>query len=421
MPPAVKPGTARSQGAIDGGLRLKRGGFAQLYARVGLLLPMSFVALLGAGWLQYQCPELPGSYTWLQPYRVLGEIAESRGFPATVAVTYLVGLLTRWGPTVARARLTQWVSTRRMGAGQLPILLRVLSGLLAATVDVVWLPLHGPLDALALGVSAACLTRPWPREDLIRGLMQTAVAMWIFTTVCYWFTVLKALTFVGASAQDASIVAFEHAVTGIYPHRAIAAWAAERPLLVHWFDWAYFRIFEHMTLTAIFLVGLGNLRQRVEYLGALAICYFLGGPLYHLFPALGPVYYEPQLFGFLERQVLVVSDVQQWLRNNTTAVVTGHSRVLDTWSYIACMPSLHLAHECVMLYYARASKLAWLVSFAFSAFTTVAVLALGWHYPSDLLAGVLLAIGAIAFARWQSARLLPQSSQREVPSNRFPT
>jgi membrane-associated phospholipid phosphatase len=72
------------------------------------------------------------------------------------------------------------------------------------------------------------------------------------------------------------------------------------------------------------------------------------------------------------------------------------------------MPSLHIAHELVMLYFARSSKLAFPVSLAFTALTTVAVVALGWHYPSDLVAGAVLAVFAIALARWQSDRLLPR-------------
>ncbi len=398
-----------------------RGRAARYYRTVGVLVPMSLIALAGAAYVQHVSPELPAAYTWLQPYRILRRIAESEGFPFVVALAYLLGAVARLRLSGLRelffTLLTAWRARGTMahdsaGGDVDPALrqrrlIRVLAFVLVFALDVALFENHGLLDALALGCFAGYLARPWPRTAVLRLLLHTGCAVLVFTAVCYWFTVIKALTFVGRSQHDADILAFERALTGIYPHRWLAAWASERPTLVYWFDWAYFKIFDHMTLTTAFLMGLRNVRQRTEYLGALAICYFLGGPLYLIFPAAGPAYFDPAQFRFLHQQELIVNYVQAGLFENTAAVNTGHSVILDTWSYIACLPSLHMAHESVMLYYARASKFAFAISFAFSAFTAVAVVVLGWHYPTDILAGFALAALALTVARWQSARLLP--------------
>lgn len=398
---------------VDGAAPRLLAALARLYGVTGLLIPLAVGALLGGALIQYVRPELPGAYTWAQPYRVLENIVLSKWFPLSVLLAYVLGASVRYSITLPRRSFdrTTLVSRLRARAGlhrdRPRMLLRALAAVAAFGSSVAWAPRHTALDAFALACFAAYLVRPWSRVAVLGLLLHSACAALLFTAVCYWFTVVKALTFVNAEQRDAQILAIEHALTGTYPHRWVAAWASERPTLVRWFDWAYFRIFDHMAVTAGFLMGLRDRRVRTEYLGALAICYLLGGPLYLLCPGAGPVYFDPAPFAFLREQQLTVNYVQHALLQNTAAVNAGRATILDTWGYIACVPSLHMAHESVMLYYVRASRWALVLSLAFTTFTAGAVVALGWHYPLDIVAGVALAAVAIALSRWQSARLLP--------------
>jgi membrane-associated phospholipid phosphatase len=378
------------------------------YGQSGLLVPVSVLVLVAGGYIQHVRSELPSAYTWWQPFDTLKMIVQLEGFPMAVVVAYLLGASARLGPSGLRDLFTAARALELSPERRAPLLLRVLFGVVLTALDVIFLPGHGPLDAIAVGVAGGLLAKPYSRETWRRFVLHTACAILVFTAVCYWFTVVKALTFVGSKQRDPDILAFEHALTGIYPHRWVAAWASERPTWVGWFDWAYLKIFDHMAVTTAFLLGLRDLRQRTEYLGALAICYLLGAPLYLLCPAAGPAYFDPAQFMFLRHQQLSVNYVQAMLYHNTAAVNDGRSRVLSTWSYIACMPSLHMAHESVMLFYVRASKPALALSIAFISLTGVAVVALGWHYPSDILGGFGLALFAIVVARWQSKRLLPR-------------
>ena len=70
------------------------------------------------------------------------------------------------------------------------------------------------------------------------------------------------------------------------------------------------------------------------------------------------------------------NEIRGWLFKNTGAVVSGRATVLETWGYIACMPSLHIAQELVMLYYARRSSIALAISSVFTAITMVLMLLL---------------------------------------------
>jgi membrane-associated phospholipid phosphatase len=381
----------------------------QLWTRLGLLVPVSILALLMGTLVQHAWSEVPSSYTWTRPYLVLRDTFATRYVPTALLLAWCLGVCARqrWHLIGGAAAGGVTHAESLLGKGRI---LRAVGALAALGLDVAFFPGHSSSDGIALMLFGFLVARPYSRADLLSTLVSACSTLLVFTAVCYWFTVTKALTFIGQTPLDARLAAIEQFLCGVQPYRLVAAWAAGHPRIVHWFDWAYFKIFDHMALTAAFLFGLKNIRVRNEYLAALAICYLLGGPLYLLFPSQGPVYFDPGRFLFLKNQSLIVNYMQQHLFDNTMAVGVGQAHRLETWSYIACMPSLHMAHEVVMLYYVRASHLAFFLSLLFSAFTSVAVVALGWHYPTDVLAGFALAAIAIALARWQSDRLFPRAA-----------
>jgi membrane-associated phospholipid phosphatase len=106
---------------------------------------------------------------------------------------------------------------------------------------------------------------------------------------------------------------------------------------------------------------------------------------------------------------LAVNYVQAALFDNTAAVNEGRAASIQTWGYIACMPSLHMAHEFVMLYFARRSPVFFSGTLAFFVLTAVSVVALGWHYPTDIVAGVVLGVVAIVISRQLGPRLFPRA------------
>jgi len=382
------------------------------YDKAGLLVPLSLLVLAGGAYLHHVRPELPSEYTWFQPLNTLEAVSRLGGVPTVIALAWLLGAFARQGARAlladARAAWRTLGAVREDATQRTRWLLRLLVFLALFYADIKFVPTHNALDVWAVALMGVSLTRPHAPAALLRAVLYIACSLLIFTAVCYWFTVVKALVFVGRVPRDADILNFEYALTGIHPHRWLAAWTSERSAFVHWFDWAYCRLFHHMAIVSAFLFGLRDARQRTEYLGALAICYLLGAPLYLLWPAAGPAYFDPSQFAFLRRYPDInVNWMQAVLFQNTAEINDHRPSVLSTWSYIACMPSLHMAHETVMLYYVRASKIAVALSIAFTTLTGFAVVALGWHYPTDIVAGVALAAVAIAIARWQSLRLLP--------------
>ncbi len=369
----------------------------RVYHRAGALLVLAVVAVALGVVLQASVDTLPWRYTWLTPFRAARDTMRVRWFPSWVLLAWFIGFLAAHRGA-ARAVASQWTQVPRVW--RLARLLALLAGLGA---DVLLYPAHHPLDALALGVLCTLVVAPTPQRRVVQLAVSSLVGVLLFSTTSYWFTVVKALTFVGREPLDPLLIRFE--TWGEFtPHRWVAGWASTRPAWVEWFDWAYFRMLQHMLLTLVVLLAWRDPARRARYVAANAICYLLGGPLYLLFPALGPVYFEPELYGYLNQPRLLTPIIQQELLINTTVMGQGDATFLPTWNFIACMPSLHLAHELVMTIAVRPVRVAFACSLAFMLLTTVTVVALGWHYPTDIIAG--LALGALA---WALAGKLPGS------------
>ncbi len=380
-----------------------------LYLRLGLLGWLSLLSGLGALLLQH-AQRLPRAYTWLEPLRTLRAISVSNHFPCAVLLVYGVGRYARrgeWDPKAAAGHLTRTLDPSALRA----LALRLAAWVFGVLLIYLFVLRASPdiLDILALTLLALLAGNHRPgRRRLLAEAGYAICGTLIFGVVSYAYTVVKACALLGARRYDAAIVAFESALFGQAPHRVLAAWAARPPAVPALCDWVYFHFFEHMILVTVLLVALQKQLARTEYLAALALCYLIGGPLYHLFPAAGPSYFEPARFAFLSNPGLISGTVRGWLEVNTLAVARGSASELRTWGYIACMPSLHVAHELIMLYFSRGSRLAFAASLTFTLLTVLSVIVLGWHYPTDALGGALLAAVAIAIARWQRLALLPR-------------
>ncbi|MEO8902920.1 MAG: phosphatase PAP2 family protein [Polyangiaceae bacterium] len=377
-------------------------------SRVGLLGLLSAVALL-SGLVIRNAAQLPVAYDWSFPYRVLWwDGVGTAGFPRLLLGVVLLGWFSSGAWPSLRARLARQ-ATRRDAHALVAALVCVAC---VAWVDAELCEQHSTLDNLAAGVmlvlAALHARKVADAPSAARLLASTAYGALCFGAICFFYTVVKATLFLHAFPHDASILALETRLFGAPPHRALAAWAATRPVFVRWCDWTYFRLFEHMLLTGALLIARRDSVERIEYMGALALCYLMGCVLYHLLPAWGPGYFEPRYFAYLDDPTLKTSAVRAWLWDNTQAVSNGRATRLVTWSYISCMPSLHVSHEIVMAFYSRRPLPALLASAAFTLATLVAVVVLGWHYPLDGVAGAALAVIAILVARKLSAYWWPR-------------
>jgi hypothetical protein len=159
-----------------------------------------------------------------------------------------------------------------------------------------------------------------------------------------------------------------------------------------------FFVFVPVTL-AFALVVLPDLRAGLFFTTALAINWVLAAASYFALPSLGPVYAEPATFAHLPHTG--VTGLQDALLNARIAFVVDPSAPGAAQS-IGAFASLHVsifftaALATHLLGLGRYVKIGvWLLF----ALTVAATVYFGWHYVLDDLAGLAIAVTALALAR----------------------
>jgi len=266
-------------------------------------------------------------------------------------------------------------------------------------------------DLLFLPVVAAMLFRILYKRNIGYALLTLIASVLLFMAVSYVFTIIKSQLFVPGHVFDAQIVAAEKLVFGYPLHTAIAQWSASHMKIVRFSDWVYYLFFHHIVLVALFLFALGDRREQLRYLTCLSLCYLLGGGIYYFYPAWGPAYYAPADFGYLRECAPQTVFFQDMLWKATQESIQGSLTKIEPYAFIACMPSLHMAHETIMLFYSRRSSIMLLFSGLFWLSSFIAVLVLGWHYFFDVIGGGIFAGVIIAFSQ------LYKNVNRRLPTN----
>lgn len=371
----------------------------------------------------------PVAFAWTDPVRSVLESWRAGGFPALAALAMVSGLVQRvggWSEALRRVR-----AELHAADGRLSLLVGLVGGVAAAARVTEWLnPFPWELDRLGvlmlvllplhLATRAALARRglwrdaAWlrrcPREARARfgpAVALSAAVLALYTLVAFDFTVVKAHLFHLRLPADASLVALEDAVLGARVRDALTEWARSSPAVTDVLDDAYFRVFHLVVLTTVTL-GLARRREgQLRFVGALSLCYLVGGPAYYLWPSLGPLFTQPERFAFLSDSWRVGPPIAELLRQSTFGGLRGELRELRPFLFIAAMPSLHVAQAVVIAHHAR-GELVWsAVAWVLAALSVVATVALGWHYLLDVVGGVALAVGCLIAVRRLAARLWP--------------
>ncbi len=149
---------------------------------------------------------------------------------------------------------------------------------------------------------------------------------------------------------------------------------------------------------AVALVHTGSLRRGLFYTTAVSLNWPLGAASYYLLPALGPIYATPGAFTQLtptetsRLQGVLLDDRLEFLRDPSVAGTAQH---------IAAFASVHTSMIFTAVVAAHLLGLGRRVRIALwtlLAFTTTATVYFGWHYVVDDLAGMVLALLALALA-----------------------
>jgi hypothetical protein len=352
-----------------------------------MLLLLGAVLLLVAAGI-HTASDLPRKYSWSRTLELFWQAIIDAYF---MVMALIVLLAARLQAAPRGTTTTPWRLSHFLFAGTLTVGVACLL-LSASTSYTVW-------DRACIIPVALLLLHSLRDRDLPVALLGLSSTVCILMLVSYVFTVFKSQLFVTGIILDEWLIAGERMIFGQPLYLTIARWAERNPLVVDLSDWVYYLFFHHMALVALFLFARGEQAEQLRYVATLALCYLLGGLSYYLFPALGPVYYDPGAFAYLKTNAFFTAYIQSFLWQATNASMHGTLTKIDTFAFIACMPSLHMAHESIMFFYSRRAPLMLAFSGLFWCSSIVAVLVLGWHYLFDVLGGVVLAGIVIAAVR----------------------
>jgi hypothetical protein len=150
---------------------------------------------------------------------------------------------------------------------------------------------------------------------------------------------------------------------------------------------------------ALALVFSPDLQGGIFYATALSINWGLGVVSYFLLPAVGPIFAAPA--GFADLPATEVSRLQGLMLEQRAEFLRDPAAA-DATQNIAAFASLHISMIFTtvvavhLLGLGRRLRIGLWILFALSAIATIH---LGWHYVVDDLAGLVLALMALALAR----------------------
>lgn len=355
---------------------------------------------------------LPMHYTWLRPAELVLDSIRAPHFMTAVALAALCAGYHR----VLFRRLAE-ARTLRGGAARLWLLggIGILAGYVVAALV---FPRCTFLDRSALALAAGFLLARPPSAASLRQLAIPALMLFaLLIFISYGFTVFKALLFTSSSSNDALLMSVESGLFGAPPHRFFAELGRDYPGLLVLSDRVYFRFFQHMALIAVFLFMLGKPKEQIEFAVAISLAYMIGAFAHYALPAYGPVYADPGYYTHLANYPLIANLVQADFLSNSLAASSGNLDQLTSYAFLATVPSLHMSHEIIMLYYARHSIAFFLGCLVFLLVTGVATMMLGWHYLIDFLPSIPLAIVAILLARCGASAMWRWSQPRAAAAS----
>ncbi len=309
------------------------------------------------------------------------------------------------------------------------LLLALLAGQLALIVLLVWRAgSHVPLEyglattaaPIVMSVASAVLLRALLRRlrgDSWRWGFRRALSRWTELVLVLAAYLLLAQAYmwgkvfvpgINPVTWDAALSSLDRMMClGVDPNVALVTIFAGNPPWVAIALDRFYGSFVVMMLatTAWFVTDTSALRRG--FLAATAVLWSLGLWLYLAFPAMGPVFTDPQLWRQVADLFPAAAATQLELLKNyghVMAFLQGSDSPVSPALGIAAMPSLHVAAQALFFLWCRRLRSRWRTVFlSLTMLTFLGAVATGWHWAVDCWVGIILAMIA-ARVGWAVAR-----------------
>jgi hypothetical protein len=212
-----------------------------------------------------------------------------------------------------------------------------------------------------------------------------------------------------------------------------AFWAADKWLLhgysvsdlshwaVHTFNISFFRFLEFVYFgmfpqigATIVIVALCDGKTRgLQFVGTILMAYYLALAVFYIWPSQGPYYLCPSHFSRFPNTLQVYA-IQKTLIAHAMALWNHVPIRRISTDYFIGLPCMHLAQPLIAMWFLRRWKRMVIALAVYDLLLVVSILLLEMHYVVDIIAGVLIAVFAIAISKgayWHRKRTGPASAQ----------
>lgn len=192
---------------------------------------------------------------------------------------------------------------------------------------------------------------------------------------------------------------------------AAIMWLTQLPINVAAWDSLYHSAWGIEMFAAFVLILVGRGARIVLYFCmSLILLFYLGRFLGLVNPVMGPAFFHPEYFGYLDGSVTdkAMQMVSSVMSQSPESAIDRGGILLGG---VSAMPSLHVAMVAVTSYWlAVAKRWTMVVTVPWTLLVWASTVVLGWHYMLDGAGGILLGAACI----WATRMLLARVAQEAI-------
>jgi len=174
-------------------------------------------------------------------------------------------------------------------------------------------------------------------------------------------------------------------------------WALQAfPISVfHFLEFIYYGMFAQVGAALILICQYCGRRRGLQFVGAVLTGYYLALMLFYLWPSQGPYYLCPTHFTQFPSGLRTYAAQKGSLAG---AQARWSHEFLNhiSFDYYIAFPCMHIVQPLIVMWFLRFSRRIMVLLSAYNVVLVAAIVLLEWHYVVDVLAGMVVAVLAVA-------------------------